>query len=232
MSQLEIFDLLDKSPSADSAKMLEEAQLTHEIALWKCGFKQIAGVDEVGRGPLAGPVVACACILPKGVVFHGIKDSKVLSCKERKRLAEYLTTRPDVKWAIGIASAQKIDEVNILRATLLAMKEAVEALSLQPDFVLVDGRDTPPITHSKRAVIKGDTVSQSIGAASIIAKVYRDDLMDQYHAQYPEYGFEKHKGYGTAYHRSAIQKYGLTPIHRRTFGIVKEQAALETPTLF
>lgn len=232
MTQLEIFDLIEKSPPPDAAKMLSEAQLVHELALWKCGFKLIAGVDEVGRGPLAGPVVACACILPKGVVFHGIKDSKALTHKERKRLSDYLTSHPDVHWAIGLVSPEKIDEINILRATMLAMKQAIDALSVKPDFVLVDGRDCPPTDYARRAVIRGDSVSQSIGAASIIAKVHRDELMDQYHQHFPQYGFDKHKGYGTAYHRKAIEKYGLTPIHRRSFGIVKQQAQLETPTLF
>ena len=232
MSQLEIFDLIEKSPPADSVKMLHEVRLVHERALWKCGFKHIAGVDEVGRGPLAGPVVACACILPKGVVFHGIKDSKALSQKERKRLSDYLTTHPDVLWALGLVESEKIDQINILRATMLAMKEALDALPIKPDFALIDGRDCPPTGLDMRAIIRGDSVSQSIGAASIIAKVYRDELMDKYHEQYPLYGFDKHKGYGTAYHRDAIDKYGLTPIHRRSFGIVKQQAQQETPTLF
>ncbi|MCE5294167.1 MAG: ribonuclease HII [Chlamydiales bacterium] len=230
MSQLEIFDLIEKSPLAESVKALQGALLAHELALWKSGFQHIAGVDEVGRGPLAGPVVACACILPKGVVFHGIQDSKSLSCKERSRLSDYLTSHPDVHWSLSAVSHEIIDEINILRATLLAMKQAVESLKQRPDFVLVDGRDTPPVDFSKKAVIRGDAVSQSIGAASIIAKVYRDKLMDDYHKQYPEYGFDKHKGYGTQYHRNAIDKYGLSPIHRKTFGSAKTLVA--APTLF
>lgn len=232
MSQLEILDLLDKTPPADSVKVLQDALLEHELSLWKCGFKQIAGVDEVGRGPLAGPVVACACILPKGVVFHGVKDSKSLSAYERKKFRDFLCSHPDVIWALGLVPSEKIDEINILRATLLAMKQAIEALSLKPDFVLVDGRDCPPVEHAKRAIVRGDTLSQSIGAASIIAKVHRDELMDEYHKHYPQYGFDKHKGYGTAFHRKAIETYGLCPIHRLSFGIVKQMHTFEQPTLF
>ncbi len=224
MQQLEIFDLLEaKKPPLD-------ALIEHELTLWKSGYKMIAGVDEVGRGPLAGPVVACACILPKGIVFHGIKDSKMLSHEERKRFSDYLTTRPDVIWALGIVSPEKIDEINILRATLLAMKEAIDALSQKPDFVLVDGRDRPPTTIDTQALIKGDTLSQSIGAASIIAKVYRDELMDRYHEQYPHYGFNAHKGYGTAQHKKAIEAHGLCPIHRKTFA--KQEPQKESLTLF
>ena len=225
MSQLEIFDLLEKS----SPKEFEESLLKHEVELWKSGFTRIAGVDEVGRGPLAGPVVACACILPKGVVFHGIKDSKALDPNERKRLADFLTNHKDVHFSVGVISSEKIDEINILQATLLAMKEALDTLDVEPDFILVDGRDLPPTSIAKCAVIKGDMVSQSIAAASIIAKVLRDELMDEYHRQYPEYGFDKHKGYGTELHRQAIEAHGACPIHRKTFGQVKLQ---ETPQLF
>jgi len=232
MSQLEILDLLEKSTPADSKQMLQDARLVHELALWKCGFKLIAGVDEVGRGPLAGPVVACACIVPKGIVFHSIKDSKLLSADERKRLSDHLTNHPDVTFALGVVDSQKIDEINILRATLLAMKYAIDGLKIKPDFVLVDGRDCPPMDLANRAVIKGDNLSQSIAAASIIAKVYRDDIMDKYHEEFPHYSFDKNKGYATLLHHQAIQEFGLCPIHRRSFGLVKEKIALETPTLF
>lgn len=222
MSQL---DLLETKQSAN----LPDALVEHELLLWKRGQKYVAGVDEVGRGPLAGPVVACACILPKGVVFHGIKDSKLLSAKERSRLANFLTTHPEVIWALGTVSHEKIDEINILRASLLAMKMAIEALSVKPDFVLVDGRDKPPIEIECRAIIKGDMLSQSIGAASIIAKVHRDAIMDAYHKEYPLYGFDKHKGYATVQHCKAIEKYGQCPIHRQSFTRI---AAIEQPTLF
>lgn len=227
MLQLDIFE-----KQGQNQELVQQALLEQEIALWKCGFKAIAGVDEVGRGPLAGPVVACACILPKGVLFHGVKDSKALEPQERKRLADHLTSHPDIYWAIGLVSAEKIDEINILRATLLAMQEAISTLALKPDFVLIDGRDSPPMDYARRTLIRGDSLSQSIAAASIIAKVHRDALMDEYHNHYPHYGFNKHKGYGTAEHRKAIEKYGLCPIHRRTFGTAKDHANLETPTLF
>ncbi len=232
MQQLEIFDLVEKKPPADSVKMMQDALLEHELALWKCGFCQIAGVDEVGRGPLAGPVVACACILPKGVVFHGIKDSKALSANERKRLSDFLTTHPDIHYALSEISHTVIDEINILRATLLAMKQAIESLRKKPDFVLVDGRDVPFVDLPCRAVIRGDAACQCIAAASIIAKVHRDALMDSYHESYPHYGFNKHKGYATAIHRKAIEKYGPSAIHRKSFGIVKQQTHSEVPTLF
>lgn len=224
VSQPEILDFFDKT----NLSLVQNAQLAHELALWKCGFSHIAGVDEAGRGPLAGPVVACACILPKGVAFHGIKDSKELSPKERKKLSDFLTTHPDIHWSIGIASNEEIDRINILKATLQAMRQAVDGLKQKPDFLLVDGRDKPPTEIECRPIIRGDSLSQSIGAASIIAKVYRDDLMEQYHKQYPLYGFDKHKGYGTALHRKAIEKYGLLPIHRLSFRSSKE----EQPTLF
>lgn len=191
--------------------------LTHEIALWKTGFSAIAGVDEVGRGPLAGPVVACACILPKAVVFDGVRDSKTLSPTKRCRIAETLKSHSGVIWALGIVSHEVVDSINILQATLQAMRQAITALSLSPDYILVDGRDTPGTSHPAQAIIKGDSISQSIAAASIIAKVHRDAMMDEYHKLYPEYGFSAHKGYGTKAHRDAIETYGLSPIHRKSF---------------
>lgn len=233
MLQLEIFDLLEKkSPPADHAKLLAETLLEREQALWKCGYKAIAGVDEVGRGPLAGPVVACACILPKGVAFHGVKDSKALPASERKRLADFLTTHPDISWALGVVANEKIDQINILRATLLAMQQAIRNLPTKPDFILIDGRDYPPTDLPKQTVVRGDALCQSIAAASIIAKVHRDELMDEYHKQYPQYGFHKHKGYGTKYHLDAIAKYGLCPLHRRSFAPFKQKAKAEEPLLF
>jgi ribonuclease HII len=195
--------------------------LEYEDALWQLGYESVAGVDEVGRGPLAGPVVACACILPKHIAISGITDSKSLSAKQRTELEMLLTSHPEVYFALGIITSEEIDRVNILQATLLAMREAVLALSKKPDYLLVDGRDVPNTEILARAVIRGDSLSQSIAAASIIAKVHRDAMMQEYHRQYPQYGFDKHKGYGTKLHLEAIAKYGITPIHRRSFAPCK-----------
>lgn len=222
MPQLELFK---KSKAPDGL-------IEHELQLWKSGFKKIAGVDEVGRGPLAGPVVACACVLPKGVVFHGIKDSKVLPQKERERLSEFLTNHPDVIHAIGIVEPLEIDKINIFKASLLAMHKAIDALQEEPDFVIVDGKALPFTRFPSKAIVKGDALSQSIGAASIIAKVYRDKIMDDYHVQYPQYGFNKHKGYATQEHKEALATYGPSPIHRTSFGAVKLEVQEEIPTLF
>lgn len=230
MSQFEIFDILQKSSPARQSKDLKSLLLERESELWNCGYNAIAGVDEAGRGPLAGPVVACACILPKGMVFRGVKDSKQLSGIERKRLADLLTSHPDVHWAIGLVSAEKIDQINILRATLLAMQQALRALPSRPDFILVDGKDCPPSDLPQQAVVHGDALSQSIAAASIIAKVRRDEIMEEYHLRWPDYGFNQHKGYGTEAHLQAVQIYGLCPIHRKSFAPFK--TVKEDPLLF
>jgi ribonuclease HII len=195
--------------------------LERERALWQAGFQLIAGIDEAGRGPLAGPVVAAACILPRALVFADVRDSKVLSEAARNRIAEELLSRADVIWAIGVVSEQKIDQINILRATLLAMKQAVEALSVMPDMLLVDGRNAPESHLPKFAIIDGDALSQSVAAASIIAKHKRDAIMRECHRAYPHYGFDRHKGYGTAEHLDAIRKHGLCPHHRRAFAPCK-----------
>lgn len=232
MSQFDIFDVLEKNSPAHQSSEAISALLQHEYALWNSGYKAIAGVDEAGRGPLAGPVVACACILPQGVIFEGVNDSKQLSALERKRLADLLTNNPDVHWAIGLVSAEKIDQINILRATLLAMQQALRALPARPDFVLVDGKDCPPTNLPKKAIIHGDALSQSIAAASIIAKVRRDEIMEEYHLRWPNYGFDQHKGYGTKAHLQAVQVYGLCPIHRKSFAPFKNQMTEADPCLF
>ena len=173
-------------------------------------------MDEVGRGPLAGPVVCAAVILPLDDIIEGIDDSKKLSVKKREKLAEEIS-----KKAIGAAicrvEPQKIDEINILQATRLCMKNAVESLSPAADFVLTDGNMTLDIAAPQKSIVKGDAASYLIGAASIVAKVYRDKLMDGLAVTYPEYGFDKNKGYGTAAHIEAIKAHGLTPEHRRSF---------------
>jgi len=205
-----------------------------ETELWEQGLQDIAGVDEAGRGPLAGPVVAAACILPRHVRFTSVRDSKQLQAEERKEAYQELIAHPRVIWAVSIVDSNTIDALNILRATLLAMKQAVEALTLKkrPHFILIDGRDTPPLDIPSRAVIKGDSLSQSIAAASIIAKETRDTIMERYAEQYPEWGFAQHKGYGTEVHLAAIEKYGLTPIHRQSFAPVAKKKKSSQLTFF
>lgn len=195
-----------------------EEKLAYERALSAQGFSVIAGVDEVGRGPLAGPVVCAAVIMPldDDLIIEGIDDSKKLSEKKREQLAIEIKNRA-IAYTIVEVDEGRIDEINILEATKLGMKEAIETLSLQPDIVLTDGNMTIDIAHKQKSVVHGDALSYSIGAASIIAKVYRDHLMENFAKIYPEYGFEKNKGYGTAAHIAAIKEFGLCKIHRRTF---------------
>ncbi len=229
---LKLKDLFEELISKDQVHEVPSAYLEIEKRLWASGFSFIAGVDEVGRGPLAGPVVASACILPKNVSFPSIKDSKTLTEVERKKIYDELTKSSHVFWSISCIGHQLVDQLNILRATLLAMKEAVEKLSRLPDFVLIDGRDTPPLHMPHQAIIKGDLQSQSIAAASIIAKVTRDAMMDEYHEKFPQYGFLEHKGYGTKAHLAALEKYGASPIHRQSFGPVKRLTKKEELSLF
>ena len=191
-------------------------KLIYERELLERGAKYICGVDEVGRGPLAGPVVCAAVIMPLDDIIEGIDDSKKLSAKKREFLAE-LIQKKAIAHAICRIEPQIIDEINILEATKLCMKNAVESLSVKPDFVLTDGNMTLDIPFEQRSIIKGDSLSYSIGAASIIAKVYRDAVMDEYDILYPEYGFAKHKGYGTKTHIDAIKRAGICPVHRRSF---------------
>lgn len=181
----------------------------------------LAGVDEVGRGPLAGDVVAAAVILDPANPIEGLADSKKLTEKRREALFPIIQQRA-ISWCVCRASVQEIDEINILHASLLAMKRAVEGLSTQPEHVLVDGNRLPPWTYSAEAVVKGDDRVQAIAAASILAKVVRDREMVAFDQQYPGYGFAGHKGYPTKVHMQALQTLGVTPIHRRTFGPVKK----------
>ncbi|MDE6598219.1 MAG: ribonuclease HII [Clostridia bacterium] len=191
-------------------------KLEYERQLINEGCKYICGVDEVGRGPLAGPVVCAAVIMPLENLIEGIDDSKKLSAKKRERLSE-LILNTAISYSICRVEAETIDEINILEATKLCMKNAIESLKITPDFVLTDGNMTLDISIPQKSIIKGDSNSYSIGAASIIAKVYRDALMDGYDKEYPKYAFVKNKGYGTAEHIRAIQEYGLTALHRRSF---------------
>lgn len=187
----------------------------------------IAGVDEAGRGPLAGPVFAAAVILDPEQPIHGLKDSKKLTKRQREQLAEAIKTKA-LAWSLGQASVEEIDSINILQASLLAMHRAVVQLKVQPQLVLVDGNRCPnlPATMQSRAIIKGDQTEAAISAASILAKVARDAEMLLLHQQYPNYGFNKHQGYGTAVHLAALQTYGATPIHRRSFAPVRKALGL------
>jgi len=191
-------------------------KLKYERELLSRGYKYICGVDEVGRGPLAGPVVCAAVIMPFDDIIEGVDDSKKLSAKKREELAS-LIEKKAVALNICLVEPEKIDEINILEATKLCMKNAVEGLKIKPDFVITDGNMKLDIDMEQASIVKGDALSYTIGSASIAAKVYRDKLMDGYAEIYPQYGFEKHKGYGTSAHIDAIKTNGLCPVHRRSF---------------
>lgn len=181
------------------------------------GFVSIAGIDEAGRGPLAGPVIAAACILPAGFLLEFLNDSKQVSVQKRDDLYSKLYEAQDVLIGVGQVDQEEIDRINILQATFLAMQKAVLALPKSPDFLLIDGNQLPSFSIPALPLVKGDSLSLSIAAASVIAKVTRDRWMEQLDQKWPQYGFAKHKGYGTLEHRQAIQKYGPCPEHRRTF---------------
>lgn len=197
------------------------------------GFNSIAGVDEVGRGPLAGPVVAAAVMLPRGFSHPEIKDSKLLSPKQREKLAPLIRESAEC-WGLGVVGVADIDRINILQASLMAMVKALDALGRTPDCLLIDGNQPIPAkmllesrwsvysTPYQKTVVKGDRLCLSIAAASIVAKVARDEMMVSYDKQYPHYGFAGHKGYGSAAHLDALRRYGPSPIHRRSFAPVRD----------
>ncbi len=187
-----------------------------EDSLYLNGYNLICGIDEAGRGPLCGPVVASAVILPKDECIEGVNDSKKISEKKREKLYDDIMKKA-VAVGVGIGEVQLIEEVNILNATKIAMKRALENLNVKPEYVLVDGNQMIDINIPGETVVSGDAKSESIAAASIIAKVTRDRMLREWDKEYPEYGFAKHKGYGTKAHIEAIEKYGLTPIHRESF---------------
>ena len=194
---------------------LEEI-LTYERGLWEAGYDLVAGIDEVGRGPLAGPVVAAAVILPKECKIEGVNDSKKLSAKKREDLYDIILEKA-VSYGIGVVSNERIDEINILQATYEAMREALSQLKPKAEYILADAVTIPMVSTPQRGIVKGDAKSMSIGAASIVAKVYRDRMMEAYEEVYPGYGFASNKGYGAAEHIEGIRKQGITPIHRKTF---------------
>lgn len=180
------------------------------------GYKSVCGVDEAGRGPLAGPVCAAAVILPEGVIIDGVNDSKKLSEKKRESLFDVIREQA-LSYSIAYATVDEIEEINILNATMLAMRRAIDGLDIKADYAMIDGNKIPPIDIDAECIVKGDAKSMSIACASILAKVSRDRLLYKYAEEYPMYGFDKHKGYGTAAHREAILKYGPCPYHRKSF---------------
>jgi len=197
--------------------------LQYESKAESQGYLHIAGVDEAGRGPLAGPVVASAVILPANVSLDGLTDSKILTLKQREHFFPIIK-QVAVAFAIETVSSEVIDEINILQASLLAMKQAVEKLSPLADLLLIDGNQRVKTSTDQWTIVKGDSKSLSIAAASVLAKVTRDKLMENYHAQYPQYEFARHKGYGTQLHRDLIIQHGPCPIHRRSFrGVLPEE---------
>lgn len=189
---------------------------TIERQCFEGGLDVVCGVDEAGRGPLAGPVCAAAVILPKELIIPGLNDSKKLTDKKRRELYDLITDQA-VSYGIAFASEKEIDEINILQATFRAMERAVTQLSVKPDLALVDGNREPSLGLPVKTVVKGDSLSASIAAASILAKVTRDRLMEEQDAMYPAYGFAVHKGYGTKRHYEALAAEGPCPIHRMTF---------------
>ena len=208
---------MTKAERQEKLKERLDVMLTHERRLWESGRSYIAGVDEVGRGPLAGPVVAAAVILPQDFDVLGIDDSKKLSPKKREELFEVIKVKA-LAWAVGWVGPERIDEINILEAAKEAMTQAVQGLSLQPDHVLIDGNFTVrALALPQTAIVKGDANSTSIAAASILAKVTRDRYMEEMDSVYPGYAFASNKGYGTKAHYDGLKAQGPTPIHRKTF---------------
>lgn len=193
-----------------------------ERKLWKKGYKKIACLDEAGRGPLAGPVTAVAVIVRQFSItnyqqFSKIRDSKKLTAKKREEFYKILTKNPNIKWGVGSVSEKIIDKINILEATKLAMERAINNLGKKPDFLILDGKMKIDLPISQKSIIKADEKVFSCAAASIIAKVTRDRMMQRLHKKYPKYGFDKHKGYLTKYHRKMLKKYGRCAIHRNSF---------------
>jgi ribonuclease HII len=193
--------------------------LSYEIKAYDKGYKIVAGLDEAGRGPLAGPVVAATVVFSKDIELQDLDDSKKLSAKRREKLFPKIQEMP---YGVAVVGQEIIDEINILQATRLAMKQAVEKLMMNPDILLIDGNQKIDSPIEQWTIVKGDAKSYSIAAASILAKVTRDRIMEEYHNQYPQYEFIRHKGYGTKRHRELIVEHGPCPIHRKTFRGVSE----------
>lgn len=211
------------------AQVVEQARilqlLVEERKLWKQGFLLLAGVDEAGRGPLAGPVVAGACILPATFDLPGLNDSKLLTESKREKLYTQICNQA-IDYAIGSAEPAEIDALNILQATKLAMKRAIEGFTVRPHYLLIDALNLPNVHLPQLPLVGGDRLSASIAAASILAKVTRDRLMVELHSLYPEYSFSKNKGYGTSEHLQALKRFGPCPLHRRSFAPVNQRASI------
>lgn len=190
--------------------------LAFETSAKEKGYKSVCGVDEAGRGPLAGPVCAAAVILPEGEIIDGVNDSKKLSEKKREALFDIIRERA-VAYSVAFASVEEIESMNILNATMLAMKRAVEGLPVAADYAMIDGNRLPQLSIDSECIVKGDARSLSIACASILAKVSRDRLLYEYAEEYPQYQFDKHKGYGTKAHVEALRQYGPCPYHRMSF---------------
>jgi ribonuclease HII len=217
-----IYELLKKryeKERTDRVRVLN--MLNFERVLWKSGIQSVAGIDEVGIGPLAGPVVAAAVVFPPGTELAGIDDSKRLDIDQRVKM-EAVIRRTATAIGVGMAEVGEIDRLNIYHAALLAMRRAVEALPVKPDHLLIDARIIPDVSIPQNAFFKGDGINFSIAAASIIAKTYRDRLMQDLEKKYPGYGFAQHKGYGTAEHQNSIRQLGPCPVHRMSFPFIRE----------
>lgn len=213
------------APGGSRGRAVRGVSAALERELQEQGFALVAGVDEAGRGPLAGPVVAAAVILPADWPHDGIDDSKRLSALQRERMARLLAEEA-LAWAVGLAEAEEVDRLNIHQASLTAMRRAVEALGTRPDHLLIDGRFTLALEIPQRAVVGGDAACLAVAAASILAKVHRDGIMRAWHRRWPQYNFASNKGYGTAEHRQALTRHGPCPLHRRSY-LPVAQAVLE-----
>lgn len=228
----QVYEILKKK--ADDEKR-ERRRITRmqrlERGLWKSGLAQIAGVDEAGIGPLAGPVVAAAVVFPPRTRIMGIDDSKKLTPELREELLEQIRKKA-AAIGTGVASVEEIDEINIYQAGLLAMQRAIENLGVQPEFVLTDARIIPGITFPQDGIKGGDACCFSIAAASIVAKTHRDELMGSFDSEYPQYGFARHKGYSTPEHQRALQQFGPSPLHRRSFLYVEEVCGRCSPLFY